>query len=62
MTLFDRMLDVGVLATLFGLMLSLVFIFVMHILIPRDVLKAYFKEPYFNVGEIAMLPVFLLVT
>jgi len=35
-------------------MLSLVFIFIMHILMPKKVLKTYFKEPYFRPGEIAM--------
>jgi len=35
-------------------MLSLVFILIMHILMPRKVLNTYFKEPYFNAGEIAM--------
>jgi len=39
---------------LVGLMLSLVFIVVMHVLMPKNVLKTYFKEPYFRPGEIAM--------
>ncbi len=54
MTLFDEILlkTFGVL--LLGLMLSLVLIFIMHILMPKKVLKTYFKEPYFGPGEIAM--------
>ncbi len=39
---------------LLGLMLSLVLIIVMHILMPKNVLKPYFKEPYFGLGGIAM--------
>ena len=39
---------------LVGLMLSLVFIVVMHVLMPKNVLKTYFKEPYFRPGEIAI--------
>ena len=35
-------------------MLSLVFILIMHFLMPKKVLKTYFKEPHFNAGEIAM--------
>jgi len=35
-------------------MLSLVFILIMHVLMPKQVLKTYFKEPHFNAGEIAM--------
>ena len=41
--------------TLLGLMLTIVLIFIMHILMPRKVLETYFKEPYFGPGEIAML-------
>jgi len=37
-----------------AVMLSIVFIFIMHILMPKKVLKVYFKEPYFGPGEIAM--------
>ncbi|MCF6324154.1 MAG: hypothetical protein L3J89_07520 [Gammaproteobacteria bacterium] len=53
-TLFEQVLLTIFVATLFCLMLSLVFILIMHILMPKKVLKAYFKEPYFNAGEIAM--------
>ncbi len=54
MTLFDEILlkTFGVL--LFGLMLSLILVLIMHILMPKKVLKTYFKEPYFGPGEIAM--------
>ncbi|MBL1259663.1 MAG: hypothetical protein COB33_003910 [Thiotrichaceae bacterium] len=36
------------------LMLSLVFILIMHFLMPKKVLETYFKEPHFNAGEITM--------
>ena len=51
------MLDILVMiffVMLLGLMLDLVLVFVMHILMPRNVLKTYFKEPYFSATEIAM--------
>jgi hypothetical protein len=35
-------------------MLGLVFIFIMHFLMPKKVLETYFKEPHFNAGEIEM--------
>jgi len=54
MNLFDDILLKVFIILLLGLMLSLVFIFIMHLLMPKKVLKAYFKEPYFNAGEIAM--------
>jgi len=54
MTLFDEILLKTFGIVLLCLMLSLIFILIMHILMPKKVLKAYFKEPYFNVGEIAM--------
>ncbi|VAX03506.1 hypothetical protein MNBD_GAMMA19-1683 [hydrothermal vent metagenome] len=38
-----------------GLTLILLLTFIMHFLMPRNVLKTYFKEPYFRPGEIAML-------
>ena len=41
--------------TAVGLILTIVLIFIMHILMPRKVLETYFKEPYFGPGEIAML-------
>ncbi len=39
---------------LFGILVSLLCIFILHILMPRKVLKTYFKEPYFSATEIAM--------
>ncbi len=54
MALFDNILDISVLTALFGVMLSLVLIFIMHILMPKSVLKTYFKEPYFSATEITM--------
>ena len=38
-----------------GLTLILLLTFIMRFLMPRNVLKTYFKEPYFKLGEIAML-------
>ncbi len=35
-------------------MLSLVFVFIMHILMPKKVLETYFKEPHFSITEITM--------
>ena len=40
--------------TLLALMAGLLFILVMHILMPKKVLKAYFKEPHFSTAEITM--------
>ncbi len=54
MSLFDEILGKTFIILLLGLMLSLVLIFIMHILMPKKVLKTYFKEPYFGSGEIAM--------
>lgn len=34
------------------LLLNLVLIFIMHFLMPKNVLETYFKEPYFNSSEI----------
>ncbi|VAW89708.1 hypothetical protein MNBD_GAMMA17-876, partial [hydrothermal vent metagenome] len=53
-TLFEQILTIITVTTLLCLMLSLVFVLIMHILMPKKVLKAYFKEPYFNAGEIVM--------
>jgi len=53
-TLFERILAITCITTLLCLMLSLVFILIMHFLMPKKVLKTYFKEPHFNAGEIAM--------
>jgi len=52
--LFEQILIITFVTTLLAGMLSLIFILIMHILMPRKVLKTYFKEPYFNAGEIAM--------
>jgi len=41
-------------ALFFGILVSLLCIFILHILMPRKVLKTYFKEPYFSATEIAM--------
>jgi len=41
-------------ALFFGLLVSLLLIFIMHMLMPRKVLKACFKEPHFSTTEIAM--------
>ncbi len=35
-------------------MLSLVFVFIMHILMPKKILENYFKEPHFSITEITM--------
>ncbi len=53
-SLLDDVLAIIFVTTLLCLMLSLVFVFIMHILMPKKVLKTYFKEPYFRPGEIAM--------
>ncbi len=52
--LFEEILPKASVILMLGLMLSLVLIFIMHVLMPRNVLKTYFKEPYFGPGEIAM--------
>jgi len=54
MSLFDEILGKVFIILLLGLMLSLVLVLIMHILMPKKVLKTYFKEPYFGPGEIAM--------
>ncbi len=54
MNLFDEILLKTFVILLLGGMLSLVFIFIMHILMPKIVLKTYFKEPYFSSTEITM--------
>ena len=53
-SLLDDILAIIFVTALLCLMLSLVFIFIMHILMPKNVLKAYFKEPYFSATEITM--------
>ena len=53
-TLFEKILVIITITTLLAGILSLVFILIMHILMPKKVLKTYFKEPHFNAGEIAM--------
>jgi len=40
--------------TALGLMANLLLIFIMHVLMPRKVLKTYFKEPHFSQTEITM--------
>ena len=40
--------------TAFGLMANLLLAFTMHFLMPRKVLKTYFKEPHFSQTEITM--------
>ncbi len=52
--LFDQILVITFVATFSGCMLGLVFILIMHFLMPKKVLETYFKEPHFNAGEIAM--------
>ncbi|MCF6337797.1 MAG: hypothetical protein L3J84_07565 [Gammaproteobacteria bacterium] len=54
MSLFDEILGKTFIIVMLAVMLSIIFIFIMHILMPKKVLKAYFKEPYFGPGEIAM--------
>ncbi|NOX76357.1 MAG: hypothetical protein GXP17_07045 [Gammaproteobacteria bacterium] len=54
MTLFDEILYTMFIVVMLGVMLSLVLIFIMHILMPKIVLKTYFKEPYFSSTEITM--------
>jgi len=54
MELFDEILLKGFVILILGSMLSLVFIFIMHILMPKNVLTTYFKEPHFSVTEITM--------
>jgi len=54
MSLFDEMLGKVFIIVMLAVMLSIVFIFIMHILMPKKVLKTYFKEPYFGPGEIAL--------
>ncbi len=52
--LLDDTLAIIFVTTLLGGMLSLVFIFILHILMPKNVLKTYFKEPHFSATEITM--------
>jgi len=54
MSLFDEILLKALVILLLCLMFGLVFIFVMHFLMPKNVLKTYFKEPYFSITEITM--------
>jgi len=53
-TLFEQVLVITFVTTFLAGMLSLVFVLIMQVLMPKKVLKAYFKEPYFNAGEITM--------
>ena len=52
--LFKEILPKAFVILLLGLILSPVLIFIMHILMPKNVLKTYFKEPYFSITEITM--------
>jgi len=52
--LFEQILIITFVTTFLAGMLSLVLVLIMHFLMPKKVLKTYFKEPYFNAGEIAM--------
>ena len=54
MALFDEILLKTFGIVILASMLSLVFIFIMHFLMPKKVLKTYFKEPYFSATEIGM--------
>jgi len=54
MTLFDEILIKTFVVLFLFLMACLVFIFIMHILMPKIVLKTYFREPYFSSTEITM--------
>jgi len=54
LTLFDDILAIISVTVFFCLMLSLVFILMMHFLMPKKVLETYFKEPYFRPAEITM--------
>ena len=54
MTLFDDILAIAFLTAILAGMLSLVFVFIMHILMPKKVLETYFKEPHFSITEITM--------
>jgi len=38
--------------TFLGVLLSFLLIFIMHFLIPRNILETYFKEPYFRQSEV----------
>ncbi len=52
--LFDEILPKVNIILMPGVMLNLVLIFIMHILMPKNVLKTYFKEPHFSATEITM--------
>ena len=54
LTLFDDILAIISVTVFLCLMLSLVFILIMHFLMPKKVLETYFKEPYFRPAEITM--------
>ncbi len=53
-SLLDDILAIIFVTAFLGGMLSLLFIFIMHILMPKNVLKTYFKEPHFSATEITM--------
>jgi len=52
--LFEQILVITFIATFLGCILDLVFVLIMHFLMPQKVLEIYFKEPHFNAGEIAL--------
>ncbi len=54
MILLDEILLKALVVLVLCCMFCLVFIFIMHILMPKIVLETYFKEPYFGPGEIEM--------
>lgn len=53
-SLADDILAIIFVTALLCLILGLVFILIMHVLMPKSVLKAYFKEPHFSLTEITM--------
>jgi hypothetical protein len=52
--LFDEIFGKTFIIVMLAVVLSLVLIFIMHILMPKKVLETYFKEPYFRPAEITM--------
>jgi len=54
MTLFEDILLKAFIVLFLGCILDLVFVLIMHMLMPKKILETYFKEPHFNAGEIAM--------
>ena len=54
MGLLDEILLKGSVIMMLGGVLGLAFTLIMHILMPKNVLKTYFKEPCFRPAEITM--------